>query len=642
MPQPHRELTPTSVILGLVLAVIMGAANVYLGLKVGMTISASIPAAVIAMAVLHGVMGRRSVLEANQVQTAATSGESLAAGIIFTIPAFLIAGVWTKFDYWTTTWIGLAGGLLGVLLMIPMRRVFVVGEKELPFPEAVACAEVLRTAEEDEQGQSNQQGARVIFTGLAVGGAIKFVQTQLGLLQSGVEWAGIVRNRILYVGTDIAPALIAVGVIVGLPISAQIFTGGVIGSLIAIPLLSDSAEPAETVLKMAAQVRKGQVGYIGVGAMIVGGLVSIWHVRGGLVAAVRELSSQFGKRSRGSLPDETERDIGTGPLLCLTVATVVMIAGIYYSLLGLPGITLLTTAIMLVLAFFFTAVASYIVGLVGSSNSPVSGMAISAILATAGLIGFFNWTGWLRAEGDSAILATLGVAGIICCVACMAGDACNDLKTGYLVGSSPRRQQIMEVLAVVVSAFVMAPVMTMLHVGAEQSGGIGGTELKAPQAALIAALVRGIFGGKELPWDMIAWGVGIGVAIIFADLLLKALGFRFRLHVMPVAVGIYLPFGIAPPILIGGLMHYALTRRRPSGIESRFDRGVLVASGVIAGESLVGVLLGGLRAAGGEPWKPGKLIGVSEPAFNAISLMAFAGVAAWMFWMSLPKPERRE
>ncbi len=629
----HDVLTIEAVVLGLLLSVIMGAANVYLGLKVGMTVSASIPAAVIALAILNGMMRRTSILEANLVQTSASAGESLAAGIIFTMPALVLTGIWTTFDFWTTTLIALSGGLLGILFMIPMRRVFVVDNAELQYPEGVACAEVLRTAQRDEEsGEQLETGASVIFLGLAIGAVFKFAQSYLGLMKSSVEWATFRSGRVFAFGADIAPALLGVGAIVGLSISAQVFLGGAIGWLITIPLISEGVTEGDPV-EAAFEIWSTRVRYMGVGAMLVGGLVSIWKVRGGLVAAVNELLSQFQTNVPDTrVPPAEERNIGNGAIIALSMVTVGLIGAVYYSLLDSVGITLATTVIMVVMSFFFTAVASYIVGLVGNSNSPVSGMTITAVLGTGGLILLFNALGVLEAIGTAGMIATLGVAGIVCCVACTAGDVCNDLKTGHLVGASPRSQQIMQVAGVLVAAFVMAPVLTVLHEGSINSGtgGIGGSELSAPQATLFKNLVEGLFGDAQLPWDMVMWGVVVGVVIAAGDVPLAMSRSSFRLHVMPVAVGIYLPLGISVPILLGGFLRFAiLDRAKQAG---GVDRGVLAASGLIAGESLVGVLVGLLAFFNltslklSEEWK------WSEPLLDTVSIVTLLAVAIWMCW----------
>ena len=576
-----------------------------------MTVSASIPAAVIAMGVLQGVLRRRSILESNMVQTSASAGESLAAGIIFTMPALVLTGIWEEFDFLTTTAIALAGGMLGVLLMVPMRRVFVVNNDELKYPEGVACAEVLRAGGDESDGvekAAGATGAALVLGGVAVGAVFKFMSSFAGLIHGSVEWATLRTGRVLYFGMDISPALVSVGVIVGLPISVQIFLGGAIGWLIALPFFgAESIAAAESAIiiareaeglavggpvaaaEVATELWSTQIRYIGVGAMVVGGVISIWRVRGGLYSAFDELAKRFRPVSSDEEVPRTERDLSGLVIAVLAIFSIALIGGIYLSVLnGAIGLSLLILAIMLVMAFFFTAVASYIVGLVGNSNCPVSGMTITAVLGTALLIYLFGYT------GDAAILATLAVAGVVCCVACTSGDVCNDLKTGHLVGASPRRQQIMQVLGVLVASLVMAPVLTVLHEGSIRAGtgGIGGEEMSAPQATLFKSLVEGFFGDGQLPWDMIGIGAAIGAGLLIADFLLTTAGIRFRLHVMPVAVGIYLPFELAVSILIGGLLHALISWRSGGSQSPPVKRGVLLASGLIAGESLVGVALG--------------------------------------------------
>jgi len=598
----RRELTAMSLTAGLILSVVMGAANVYLGLRVGMTVSASIPAAVLATGLLRGVFNRRSVLEANIVQTSASAGESLAAGIIFTMPALILTGIWTEFDFWTTTLVALSGGLLGILMMIPMRRAIVVESTDLKFPEGVACAEVLRAgAAEEGAVEGESLGTELVFGGLAAGAVIKFCSGFLGILRASVDYATRAGGRTWYFGMDVSPALIAVGLIVGLPVASQVFLGGALGWYVLIPLLSTESMEG-TAVDHAFHLWSTEVRYVGVGAMVVGGLAAIWKVRHGIVAAFGELlgnlqgtvssdavSSDAGSHDGASdgESDVTTRNLEFPYIVGLGIACAAIVFGIYFVLLQRSlGITILATVAALLLSFFFTAVASYIVGLVGNSNSPVSGMTISAVLLT----GLMLWVG--DYSGEAGILAMLGVAGVVCCVACTAGDVCNDLKTGQLVGASPRSQQIAQVLGVLVAAFIMAPVMTILHDGSIKNGtgGIGGEELVAPQAGLFASLAKGFFGDGSIPWDMVAWGVGLAVLILLADVPLALKKSSFRLHVMPVAVGIYLPAELSVPILLGGVLHWLISRRPNS--DGAVKRSVLLASGIIAGESLMGVGLG--------------------------------------------------
>ncbi|MDG1893813.1 MAG: oligopeptide transporter, OPT family [Fuerstiella sp.] len=632
----HPELTPSAVLLGIGLSVVMGAANVYLGLRAGMTVSASIPAAVISMGILRGIMKRRSVLESNLVQTCASAGESLAAGIIFTMPALLLTGVWQDFDFWMTTLIALSGGLLGVLLMIPMRQVFVIDNKDLKFPEGVACAAVLRAGDTDQSDGSSCLS--LIVSGMAIGGIFKVLQSLGGLIRSSAETAAVWSGRVFFVGAEISPALFAVGYIVTLPIALEIFAGGVIGWLITIPLLGTENVTAGGPVDMAYELWSTKVRYLGVGAMVVGGVSSIWTVRGGLLAAVKHLFDILSIRTPGDEVNPTEQNLSGGLIAVLGLICTLLIGGLYYSLLKHdPGLTVLTTIIMLVMSFFFAAVASYIVGLVGNSNSPVSGMTITAVLGTGGLLMLFGF------GGTAGIVATLGVAGVVCCVACTAGDVCNDLKTGHLVGASPRSQQIMQVIGVVTAAFVMAPVMTILHEGSltNGTGGIGGKDLPAPQAGLFSSLAEGFFGDATLPKDMVLLGMAVGVIILLVDEFLGRRKSAVRLHVMPVAVGIYLPFGLAVPIVLGGVVRSLVDSRDQTESGEHTHRGVLMTSGLIAGESLIGVALGlvawlGVSTVDGIAKISDALhlsSGGQALLGKLLSVAALTGVAVWV-WLS--------
>lgn len=579
-----RELTVSSITIGLALAVVMGAANVYLGLKVGMTVSASIPAAVLSMLLLRLLHGPGRLLEANQAQTAASAGESLAAGIIFTMPALVLVGAWQRFDPLLTTLVALAGGLLGVVLMIPMRRVFVArAAADLPFPEGVACAAVLRAG---ARAGGGVRDARRVAEGVLFGLAFKALAGFVGLFKGTLEGAWTVGKSVVYLGSDLSVALLGVGMIVRLHVAALVFLGGTIGWLVALPLLSASlpdpaGSGATSPIETAYSVWSQQVRYLGVGAMLVGGLAAIVRVRHGLALAVHALT-RSASASAGPATNARE-DLPSAWLIGLTLVCVALIGVVYLRFTGRLDVSLAATAIMLIAAFFFTAVASYIVGLVGNSNSPVSGMTITTVLFTGALLLVFGFT------GTTGMVATLGVAAIVCCTACTAGDVCNDLKTGALVGATPRRQQLMQLAGVAVAAGIMAPVLQLLH--DHTPGGIGGKELAAPQAQLFASLARGFFGDASLPWPLVGVGALIGLALVGADALLERRQARFRLHPMPVAVGMYLPFGLSVPMLLGGILSALLTASRSAaGPESRSNEpGMLLASGAIAGEALMGV-----------------------------------------------------
>ena len=619
------ELNLRVILIGVFLSVVMGAANVYLGLKAGMTVSASIPAAVIGMVMLRQIRALNkessagSILEANQIQTAASAGESLAAGIIFTMPALILIGVWQKFDMMLTTVIAFTGGLLGILFMIPMRKVFIVrNEDNLQYPEGLACASVLEAG----QGMGSSNSASLVVKGTLIGGLFKILISFFGVLKGVLEGAVLVGNRIFFFGGDISPALLAVGFIVRLNIAVLIFIGGFLGWLVGIPLLGSGLEFAEDPLLGASTLWSTKIRYIGVGAMVIGGLASILKVRKGLADAIKILIDTQRGDNQNEIP-KNQRDLPASAINIFSLLAVLLVGFVYYNITGSTGITILTTFIMIIMAFFFTAVASYIVGLVGNSNSPVSGMTITAVLFTGGMLYVFGFS------GTEGMVATLGVAAIVCCAACTSGDVCNDLKTGQIVGSRPYRQQIMQIIGVGVASLVMAPILQLLH--ENTPGGIGGRELAAPQAGLFASLANGFFGDGNLPLDMVAIGAVLGILILTLDYFLfdKNKPGGFRLHLMPIAVGMYLPFGLSTPILIGGLIAYFLTKRSKlaNTDDHVLQNGVLLSSGLIAGESLMGILLALFASAGITSINLGL-----QPGFvTGLTFLSAAGVIWWLY-----------
>jgi len=618
------ELNLRVIIIGIVLSVVMGAANVYLGLKAGMTVSASIPAAVIGMVLLRQLKvfskesNENSILEANQIQTAASAGESLAAGIIFTMPALILIGVWQEFDMILTTVIAFTGGLLGILFMIPMRKVFIVkNEDNLQYPEGLACASVLEAGQ--EMGSSNS--ANLVIKGTLIGGLFKILISFFGVLKGVLEGAVLLGNRIFFFGGDISPALLAVGFIVRLNIAVLIFIGGFLGWLIGIPLLGNGLEYASDPLHGASTLWSTKIRYVGVGAMVIGGLSSIIKVRKGLLDAIKILIDTQKGTNQDKIPD-SQRDMSARAINIFSFLAIILVGFVYYHITGNIGITIITTIIMVIMAFFFTAVASYIVGLVGNSNSPVSGMTITAVLFTGGLLYIFGFS------GTEGMVATLGVAAIVCCAACTSGDVCNDLKTGQIVGSKPYRQQIMQIIGVAVASLIMAPILQLLH--ENTPGGIGGRELAAPQAGLFASLADGFFGEGNLPLDMVVIGAVLGISILIADSTIfnKNRFGDFRLHLMPIAVGMYLPFGLSTPILAGGLLAHFISKKSISTekLNSSLQNGVLLSSGLIAGESLMGILLALLASAGIKSMNLGL-----QP--NMITGLTFISAMIMIWWL---------
>ena len=589
-PPGPLEFTFRAVLLGCILGVLLTAAGIYFGLYAGMTVSASIPAAVISMGILRGVLRTGTVRENNIVQTIASAGESLAAGIIFTIPALVILGNWKGYQgdqFWYITFIAILGGMLGVLFMVPLRRALIVEEEELIYPEGVACAEVLKT------GEVGGSGVGYVFGALIVGGIIKFFIEGLKLMTGAVHGAWRVGQSAVYLGTEISPALVAVGYIIGLNVSFLVFLGGAIGWAVCIPgyfLFSGYPEGIGTVYKTMDQTWSDQIRFIGVGSMIVGGIWSIVSVRKGIAKGFQGAVAAYRNRHSKETIDRTEQDMDIRMILLLFLPTMVAIFLLYYAVVGSWAISLSAGIIMVAAAFFFVAVSSYIVGLVGSSNNPVSGMTISTMLFASSLLLLFGFT------GTAGTLAALCIAGVVCCAICTAGDVSQDLKTGHLVGATPRKQQWAQVIGILTSACVIAPVLSILHsaygVGAQVKEGV--EFLKAPQANLFAEMSRAMFDDKgSLPWDMVWIGVGIGVLLIILDEIQRVRGSRLRMYVMPVAVGIYLPWSIDVPILFGGLAVWFVERfaRNKEEGKTAVHRGVLVSSGLIAGESLMGILI---------------------------------------------------
>ena len=587
------QITVKAIALGVILSIVLAGANAYLGLFAGMTVSASIPAAVISMAVLK-LFRESNILEKNIVQTAASAGESLAMGAVFTLPALVLLGYWEVFDYWWVTAIAGLGGLLGVLFTIPLRRSLIV-EQQLAFPEGKATAEVLKV------GQDRSEGIKYLTMAAAAGAVIKFCTTGLH------AWAGsaaVARflgpSSIGYVGMNLSPALISVGYIVGLNISVLVFLGGAISWHVAIPVFStfylESSpellaiyEGGASAEDLAWAIWTSQIRYLGVGAMIVGGVWALISMRGSLVDGIRSGLHQYRSGSHGSLA-ETDRDIPMNYVLIGIAVFVLPIFILYQNIVSSIGVGLSMTIIMIIAGFLFSSVAAYMAGLVGSSNNPISGVTIATILFASIVLLLIIGTG--NSIGPAA---TILIGAVVACAAGIAGDNMQDLKAGYIVGATPWKQQVMQCVGVLSCMFLMAPILNLLL----HAYGIGvPTEmhpnpLPAPQATLMASVAQGVFLGG-LPWTMVGIGAGIGVVIIIADEVLKAKGSSFRAPILAVAVGIYLPYELSSSILAGGLIaHFAAkahARRGRDGATS-LRHGMLFAAGLITGEALVGILM---------------------------------------------------
>ena len=590
------QLTVKAIVTGVVLSIILSGANAYIGLFAGLTVSASIPAAVMSMAVLS-LFRRSNILEHNIVQTAASAGESLAAGVIFTLPALLMLNYWNVFDYWWVSVIALVGGLLGVLYTIPLRHSLIVSEN-LAFPEGQATAQVLKAGQE--------RGGEVSFLllGAALGAAAKICETGLKAWEGIAQWATRVGgDSIAYVGSNLSPALVGVGYIVGINIASLVLLGGLFSWNVALPVfgayyLENYPELAAAVAEMPAAdaafaIWSTQIRYLGVGAMIVGGLWALLSLRGSLVDAFRR---GFGKAGTDAAVAETDRDTPMRIVVIGVGCMALLMWAIYYNVVNSAGISLAMMLLMVTTGFLFSAVAAYMAGLVGSSNNPVSGVTIATILFSSLLMLL------LVGRGDAtAPAAVIMIGGVVCCAAAIGGDNMQDLKAGRMVGSTPWKQQIMQVVGVVSATFVLAPILNVLL----SAYGIGPAtdenpdSLLAPQATLMASVAQGVLGvGQGLPWGMIYAGMGVGAAIIVCDEVLRVRRAAFRMPVLAVAVGIYLPVELAVPIFIGGLVSW-LAGRASGGGGAR--AGSLYAAGLITGEALMGILIAVLIVAFNDP-----------------------------------------
>ncbi|TAJ07211.1 MAG: oligopeptide transporter, OPT family [Nitrospirae bacterium] len=626
------EITLKGMVLSIVLAAVLAGANAYLGLFAGMTVSASIPAAVLSMAVLR-LFRHSNILENNIVQTAASSGEALAAGVIFTIPALILIGYWTSFDYWQTASIALVGGLLGVLFTIPLRHALIV-QARLRFPEGVATAEVLKVGADAEAGSSDagaRQGVKTLLTAALLGGAVKLGESGLGLWAEALEGAARIGRSVVYAGVNLSPALLAVGYIIGLRTAVVVCFGGVLGWLVLMPLygLMNGLPNGTDALAQAKSVWSGHIRYVGIGAMLVGGLWTLVQLRRPIYDSLLTVRQAYRTAGSGSAVPRTERDASlpwiVGPFLLALIPMTV----IYAQVVGHIGVAIGMTLVMVVAAFLFSSVAAYMAGLVGSSSNPVSGVTIATIMLAALLLVL------VMGQGNPAgPAATLLIGAVVCCAAAMGGDNLQDLKTGHLVGATPWKQQIMQVVGVAVAACVIVPVLALLQAkyGIGEVTAVHPHPLSAPQATLMASLARGVFG-EGLPWPMVGLGAGIGVGVIVFDRWLDRQGSSFRAPVLAVALGIYLPLKLSAAILIGGLIAELAHRIAPQGKGSG-NGGLLFAAGLVTGEALMGILLA-LPIALSSLWPslgadPFKLF-ATPPLGAWPGLLAVAGVG-WMLY----------
>ena len=607
------ELTVTSIIMGVLLAVIFGAANAYLGLRVGMTVSASIPAAVISMGVIRIIMRKNSILESNIVQTIGSAGESLAAGAIFTMPALFLwaeEGLCSMPSLVEITLIALCGGVLGVLFMVPLRNALIVKEHQtLLYPEGTACADVLLAGEE---GGAN---ASTVFSGMGLAAVFKFIVDGLKVIPADVSAA--FKSFKGEIGMEVYPALLGVGYIVGPKIASYMFVGSVFGWLVIIPLIClfgpDTwlypAEAGTTIAQLyagggAAAIWSTYVKYIGAGAIATGGIISLIK---SLPLIVRTFSDSM-KSVKGGKNTSTARTAQDLPMQFILVGIVAMVV-IIWAVPAIP-VTLLGAALIVIFGFFFATVSSRMVGLVGSSNNPVSGMAIATLLiATMAIKGSGK-------TGIDGMTAAIAIGSVICIIAAIAGDTSQDLKTGYLLGATPKKQQIGELIGVLASGLAIGGVLYLLNA----AWGYGGAEVPAPQATLMKMIVEGIMGGN-LPWNLVFVGVflALGLEIL-------------RIPVMPFAIGLYLPIYLNATIMIGGVVRMVMDARKnvdEKTKEQQSTDGTLYCAGMIAGEGLVGILLAifavfGINISIGESENFGNIGGVILMVLMIASLLYFS------------------
>lgn len=575
---------------------VLAAANTYLGLFAGLTIASAIPAAVVSMAVLR-VLGGGGILENNIVQTGASAAASIAAGVIFTLPALVILGYWNDFKYmWVFAIAGL-GGILGVLFSVPLRRSLIL-EQGLAFPEGKAAAEVLKA------GENSAQGVKLLAGSALLGGFGKLIAANgLKLIADSAATASFWGKAIAYFGTNLSPALLGVGYIVGLNIGIVVVAGGLVSWNIAIPVystffLDGNAGLAAAIVGSGAEdaayaIWSKEIRYLGVGAMLIGGVWTLISLRKSILSGIAS-GLEATRAGSARVVAHTDRDLPMKWVLVGIVLFTVPLALLYNSIVGTLSVSLPMTIIMIVAGFLFCSVSAYMAGLVGSSNNPVSGITIGTILFASLIL--------ILLMGRGAALgpvAAIMIGAVVCCAASVAGDNLQDLKAGYIVGATPWRQQVMLAIGAVSCALIMAPVLTLLN-GAY---GIGTPTaehphpLLAPQATLMASVAKGMFGG-ELPWGMVWIGAAIGAVNIVIDEILKARRSSFRAPVLAAAVGIYLPLDLTVPIFLGGFLTWIVERVMKVGKDEEarerlHRRGVLFSAGLITGEALMGIVIAG-------------------------------------------------
>ncbi len=588
--QNIAELTFKALFLGVGMAIVLGAANAYLGMKAGLTVAATFPAAVVAMAALKPFKG--TVLEENIARTTASVGEAMIAGAIFTIPAFVISGEWESLHWVESTAIMMVGGVLGVLFVIMLRRSLVV-EADLPFPESVAASQIVIA------GQGGQTGASMVFSSMGLAALWEFFKNSNGLhlvkdsvatfvefSQSKIQMLGEnvrYRGGFIFESPAASPALIGVGYIVGMRVAAILFAGAVMGWLFLVPMalmlnpaLTNSMASTKEWMDMANEVWFRQIRPLAVGTMIVAAFYTLYNLKDSLIAGIRKAVGDVGNVAKAEDTSRLEKDIDFKKIFTAILVMAVPLFFLYHYFSGSIGGSILLTVVMIILGFLFAAVAGYLVGLVGSSNNPISGLTLSSLIIAALLMVLVGIT------GDHGVMAVLGVAGVVCVAAGVAGDMMQDLKVGHILGGTPWKMELGEIIGVVfASAVLIWPMIAM-----DAVYHIGSRELPAPQAGLMALMSRGIVGG-EMAWTLVVAGMFLAIALI----LIKSPS------PMLIAVGMYLPFYSTAAIFVGGIIKWMLDKKLEkanAGEEAKNkaeNTGVLIASGLIAGEALMAVIL---------------------------------------------------
>jgi putative OPT family oligopeptide transporter len=619
---------------------ILGAANTYLGLFAGLTIASAIPAAVVSMGVLR-LLGGGSILENNIVATGASAGTSIPSGVIFTLPALVLLGYWTTFEYsWVLAIAGL-GGLLGVLFSVPLRRSLIV-DQGLAFPEGRAAAEVLKA------GENPARGLKTLSVAALAGGTVKLLSgSGLRLIPDASVASGYIGNYLGFLSINMSPALLGVGYIVGLNVGTVMVVGGLLSWSVAIPIynaffLSGNPELAARVAAAPSAADAAfvmwatQIRYLGVGAMLLGGVWTLISLRNSILSGIRSGLAIARSGSKKNVAD-TERDLPMNAVLIGIVLFTLPLLFLYQNIVGSFAVSVPMAIIMIVAGFLFCSVAAYMAGLVGSSNNPVSGITVATILFAAVILVVL-----MGRNAPLGPVAAIMIGAVVCCAASVAGDNLQDLKSGQIVGATPWRQQVMLAIGSLSAALIMSPVLNLLA----KAYGIGTPSpehpnpLSAPQATLMAAVARGMFGGV-LPWNMVAIGAALGAVIIIIDEMYKRSGSSIRVPVLAAAIGIYLPLEYLSPIFVGGVLAYFIERGAPRG----FDRellhrpGTLFSAGMITGESLMGIIMAVPIVMSGRA----DVLALPEALRYGqwLGLLVLIGIGAWLYRTALAGREQK-